>query len=133
VQSVLGLTWASLAAIVLALISGCAQPAAPSSGSSSAQSSGPVPEYIPADRRLAVAGYKSGGVAWVSLSAGYSIDSKDPGFRTTIEELQKHQQVELVLGRPATDLGAELYDSRYTPNGAKEAIDTILNACGKRW
>jgi len=66
---------------------------------------------------------------WVSLDAGYSIDSTDPGFRTTIEELQKYQEVELALGRPGKDID----DRSFSLNGAKDAIDTILTACGKRW
>jgi hypothetical protein len=66
---------------------------------------------------------------WISLPEGYSIDSKDPGFRTTLEELQKHETVEFVLGRPGQDID----DRRFSLNGAKAAIDTILAACGKPW
>jgi hypothetical protein len=66
---------------------------------------------------------------WVSLADGYSIHSADPGFRTTIEELQKHDEVEFVLGRPGTDID----DRSFSLNGAREAIDAVLAACGRPW
>jgi hypothetical protein len=64
---------------------------------------------------------------WVSLDAGYSIDSKDPDFRTVIEALQKHKEVEFILGRPGKDID----DRSFTLNGAKPAIDTVLAECKK--
>lgn len=63
--------------------------------------------------------------SWVSLDAGYSIDSTDPGFRTVTGELRKYPEVEFVLGRPGTDID----DRSFTLNGAAEAIDTVLHAC----
>src|SRR3982750_3351543 len=36
---------------------------------------------------------------WLAVESGYGINEKDPGFRTVIETLQKHQSVEFVLNR----------------------------------
>jgi hypothetical protein len=65
--------------------------------------------------------------SWNSNKAGYGIDHSDAGFTTMIETLQQHNQVELILGRPGTDIA----DYSFTLNGAKATIDTVLETCGQ--
>jgi hypothetical protein len=64
---------------------------------------------------------------YAGAKGGYGTGDIDPGFMTLLEALQKHQEVEFVLKRSDTDID----DHSFTLNGARAAIDAVLNACGK--
>lgn len=67
--------------------------------------------------------------SWYTGSkGGYGIGDFEPGFVTLMDSLREHQKVRFVLHRSETDVD----DHSFTLNGARDAIDTVLSACGTK-